>query len=120
MRGPVVALSVLLILGAVACSGNPSPAPGSKATQRDSSRSQVQLGNERNDAPQSPSAAQDETLFEDSCSKCHPTARAKDDKGTEAWNPIVTRMIDAHKAEITPENAARIIAYLEKTYPKKP
>ena len=105
MRGPVVVLSVLLILGAVACSGNPSPAPGSKATQRDSA--------------QSPSAAQDEKLFEESCSKCHPTARAKDYTGTEAWKSIVTRMIDAHKAEITPENAARIIAYLDSTYPKK-
>jgi len=106
MRGPVVALSVLLILGAVACSGNPSPAPGSKAPQQDSA--------------QSPSAAQDEKLFEESCSKCHPTARPKDYTGPDAWKSIVTRMIDAHKAEITPENAARIIAYLEKTYPRKP
>ena len=105
MRGFVVALSILLILGAVACSASPSPAPDSKATQRDSA--------------QSPSAAQDEKLFEESCSKCHPAARAKDYTGTEAWNSIVRRMIDAHKASITPENAARIIAYLEKTYPKK-
>jgi len=105
MRGFVVALSILLILGAVACSASPSPAPGSKATQRDSA--------------QSLSAAQDEKLFEESCSKCHPAARAKDYTGTEAWNSIVRRMIDAHKASITPETAARIIAYLEKTYPKK-
>jgi len=109
MRGPVVVLSVLLILGAVACSGNPSPAPGSKATQAEAKTVSLDA-----------SAAQDEKLFEESCSKCHPTARAKDYTGTEAWKSIVTRMIDAHKAGITPENAARIIAYLEKTYPKKP
>jgi cytochrome c5 len=109
MRKSVASLSILVILGAVGCSGNPSPAPDSKATQAEAKTVSLDA-----------SSAQDEKLFEGSCSKCHPTARAKDYTGTEAWNSIVRRMIDAHKAEIKPENAARVIAYLEKTYPKKP
>jgi len=108
MRKLVTALSVLAILGAVGCSANPSPAPESKATQP-----------ETKSASQPASSAQDEKLFEETCSKCHPTARPKAYKGGETWNSIVERMINAHKAPIIPENASRIIAYLEKTYPKK-
>ena len=108
MGNLVTALSVLVILGAVGCSANPSPAPESKATQP-----------ETKSALQPASSAQDERIFEETCSKCHPTARPKAYKGGETWSSIVERMINARKAPITPENASRIIAYLEKSYPKK-
>ena len=58
-------------------------------------------------------------LFDDTCSVCHPTTKPANYKGTDAWKAIVDRMITQNDAKITPENASSIVAYLDKTYPKK-
>lgn len=68
----------------------------------------------------SPGAVTDaKDLFRTSCTVCHNVARIENYKGAEPWKAIVDRMIKDHGAKITPENAALIVAYLEKTFPKK-
>ena len=58
-------------------------------------------------------------LFDDACSVCHPTTKPANYKGNDAWKAIVDRMITQHDVKIAPENASSIVAYLDKTYPKK-
>jgi len=108
MRGVLLVLVLLIILGVPACSGSTDPVPEPKATRP-----------ETKTVSDPASLADDAKLFEETCSKCHPTARPKGYKGSETWSAIVQRMINANKAPILPENASRIIAYLEKTYPRK-
>ncbi len=62
---------------------------------------------------------QDKKLFEATCSKCHKVTRAEAYKGSVPWKSIVDRMINEHGAKVTPEDEAKIIAYLDQAYPKK-
>jgi hypothetical protein len=72
------------------------------------------------EAPVAPQTAQDtKTLFETSCSKCHPTAKVEAYSKSETWKAIVDRMITKHGAKISPEDAIKIVAYLENTYKKQ-
>ena len=70
----------------------------------------------------SPSVAgdDDKALFETSCKACHALKRVHEYNHEEAWAAIVGRMIKQHGAKVTQENADKIVAYLDKTYPKKP
>ena len=68
---------------------------------------------------QAATSLQDRKLFEDTCSKCHKVTRAEAYKGSDSWKSIVDRMINEHGAKVTPEDEAKIVAYLENTYPKK-
>lgn len=58
-------------------------------------------------------------LFELSCNKCHAQKKAEAYAGTETWQAIVDRMITKHGAEVKAEDAANIVAYLDKTFPRK-
>jgi hypothetical protein len=108
MRILAVALCTFAICGTVGCSGKLAPAPDPKAAQPAA----------KSTPPATPSP-QDKDLFEQNCSKCHPTARAADYKGSDPWKAIVDRMINKNKAQIAPDNATKIVAYLEYTFPKK-
>jgi hypothetical protein len=39
-------------------------------------------------------------------------------KGSDSWQVVVDRMVTAHKAEISPQDAATVTEYLNKTFPK--
>ena len=58
-------------------------------------------------------------LFKKACSECHAVSRVEQYSGKEPWKDIVDRMIVKHRAKISAEDAARIVAYLDKTYPRK-
>lgn len=71
--------------------------------------------------PSEGAAAQEDVkpLFEASCGKCHGVGKVAKFKEAVPWKSVVDRMITARGAKITPEDAAKITAYLEKTYPQK-
>lgn len=58
-------------------------------------------------------------LLEKNCTTCHSLDRIKNFDHEEAWQAIVTRMIEKRNAPVSPEDAKNIVAYLDKTYPKK-
>jgi len=58
-------------------------------------------------------------LLEENCTRCHGLDRIKQYDDEEPWKGIVDRMINERGAKVTPENAAKIVAYLEKKYPRK-
>ena len=71
-------------------------------------------------APISTAAPQDDkALFETSCSKCHGVEKVAAFSEAVPWKEIVDRMITVRGAKISAEDAAKIVAYLNKTYPKK-
>jgi len=72
-------------------------------------------------APANAVASTEDTkpLFEQSCSKCHANSRAEQYSGKEPWKDIVARMIDKHGAKVSADDATRIVAHLDKTYPQK-
>ncbi len=94
---------LMLVAAAVSCSDTPAAKPDAKANAASSTAASVDA----------------KKLFEDACSACHKTAKVEGYAGSEAWKSIVDRMIDTHKAKITPENATTIVAYLDKTFPRK-
>jgi len=58
-------------------------------------------------------------LFKKACSECHAVSRVEQYSGKEPWKGIVDRMIVKHGAKVSAEDAGRIVAYLDKTYPRK-
>lgn len=90
-------LAGLLLFFLATCGGTPAPDP-----------------------PKSEPAAvavNGEDLFNKSCSVCHRIEKPISYEGDTPWKDIVDRMIQ-HEAKITPEEAAVIVEYLEKTYPR--
>lgn len=57
--------------------------------------------------------------FEEKCGQCHKIDKAQKYTGKAAWDGIVKRMAKKKDANITDDAATKIIAYLDKTYPKK-
>jgi cytochrome c5 len=72
-------------------------------------------------APENAAVSTEDTkqLFEKSCSVCHPISRVEQYSGKDPWKDIVDRMIVKHGAKVSAEDAGRIVAYLDKTYPRK-
>jgi len=66
-----------------------------------------------------PSAVNGKVIFEATCNKCHALTKIAKYKGAESWKAIVDRMINEHGAKVSSENAAAIVAHLEKANPKK-
>ena len=66
-----------------------------------------------------PSGVDGKAIFEETCNKCHALTKIAEYKGTEPWKAIMDRMINEHGAKVSSENAAAIVAHLEKAYPKK-
>ena len=66
-----------------------------------------------------PSGVDGKAIFEETCNKCHALTKIAEYKGAEPWKAIVDRMINEHGAKVSSENAAAIVAHLEKAYPKK-
>jgi len=95
----VIALSTVIAVSS--CSGN-------EGVKSDS-------GSDSQAAP----SLDDKKLFEATCSKCHKVTRAETYKGSNSWKTIVDRMISANGAKVTPEDEAKIVAYLEQKYPRK-
>lgn len=64
-------------------------------------------------APLSPELLASKSLYSDRCSACHalpdPVAKAYN---REQWQRTVDRMINKYKADITPDDAAKIVDYL--------
>ena len=58
-------------------------------------------------------------LFAQSCGACHGVSRVEQYSSKEPWKVIVDRMIVKHGAKVSAEDAGRIVAYLDKTYPWK-
>jgi hypothetical protein len=57
-------------------------------------------------------------LYESKCNGCHGLKRVEKYKGSDSWQVVVDRMVTAHKAEISPQDAATVTEYLNKTFPK--
>lgn len=96
---------------------SPKERPGRRREQRQREpKAAVQQG-----TPATATDAQQDlakALFEQSCSKCHPTSKPETYKGAMPWKDIVARMISEKKAQISPEDSAKIVGYLEKTHPR--
>ena len=58
-------------------------------------------------------------LFAQSCGACHGVSRVEQYSGKDPWKGIVDRMIVKHGAKVSAEDAGRIVAYLDKIYPRK-
>lgn len=58
-------------------------------------------------------------IFLETCTRCHAVTRIEQYQGSAPWKVIVDRMVREHGAKAGPENAAKIVAYLEQTYGKK-
>ena len=107
-----VVLSMVLIgVFVAACGGDKGSQPGRSRRSRDDRRQ----GNAA--AAQNPAA--NKALFEQTCSKCHPVAKPENYQGPLAWKDVVAKMINEKQAKIAPEDAGKIVAYLEATHPKK-
>jgi hypothetical protein len=63
--------------------------------------------------------ADENQLLQDNCTVCHSLKRVEKYKGKESWKAIVDRMSKKKKAKITADAVARLVTYLDKTYPKK-
>ena len=61
----------------------------------------------------------DKQLLQDNCTTCHNLKRVEKYKGKESWKVVVDRMAKKKKAKITADAVARLVPYLDKTYPKK-
>lgn len=61
----------------------------------------------------------DKSVFEITCTKCHEVERATNYTGKDTWETVVDNMIKNHGAVISEGDVPRIVAYLDKTYPKK-
>jgi len=72
-------------------------------------------------APENTAVSTEDTkqLFEKSCGACHGINRIEQYSGKDPWKGIVDRMIVKHGAKVSAEDAGRIVAYLDKTYPRK-
>jgi len=70
-------------------------------------------------APLSPELVASKGLFSDRCSACHslpdPVAKAYN---RDQWQRTVDRMINKYKADITPDDSAKIVDYLATFAPK--
>jgi len=57
------------------------------------------------------------SVFEDRCSQCHELDNVRDYSlgSDETWRDVVERMVTEQEAEVTPDDATAIVAYLEKT-----
>jgi len=97
--GVIFLVAIAIVLGGTLACNNANPAPEGKEKSAS------------NDAGK--------TLFENTCSKCHPAKKAENYAGADAWDSIVKRMAQKNNANISDENAGKIIAYLEAAYPRK-
>lgn len=113
-RWKAVVSIAMLVAFLAACGAEKSSSAGRARQGRDRDRSDSQSAQ-----PQAQASQADKALFEQTCSKCHPTAKPEKYEGPLAWKDIVAEMINEKKAEITPENAAKIVAYLDAAHPKK-
>ena len=101
MKRLLLVIAISAVIAASSCSG------GQDAKSNSGSDSQAAT------------APQDKKLFEATCSQCHKVTRAEAYKGSNSWKSTVDRMINVNGAKVTPEDEAKIVAYLENTYPKK-
>lgn len=118
----IAGLVVIAILtSAIGCGKSTPPATPSKEAPAPAQNKQAPAA----PAPAASEAAASQTaqdvkaLCDASCSACHPMGKVESYSGNETWKAIVDRMIQKHDAKISPEDATKIIAYLEKTYNKK-
>ena len=107
MKKLFLVAALAIVIAASSCSDKSGAKPDANAAQA-----------AKTDQPPSP-PVDDKKLFEDNCAKCHKLSRPEGYGGSDPWKSIVDRMIDSHGAKIIPEDAAKIVAYLEKTHPKK-
>ena len=101
MKRLLLVIAISAVIAASSCSGGHGAKPDSGSD------------------PQAAPSLDDKKLFEATCSKCHKVTRAEAYKGSVPWKSIIDRMINEHGAKVTPEDQAKIVAYLENTYPKK-
>ena len=101
MRKLLLVIAISAVIAASSCSGG-----------------QDAKSNSRSDSQAVPSL-DDKKLFEATCSQCHKFTRAEAYKGSNSWKSTVDRMINEHGAKVTPEDEAKIVAYLEQEHPRK-
>ena len=105
MRSALMVVALVILMAVASCSGKLGP-------------SQDVVG--PNPAETAPATADDgKKLFEERCSACHKLSRPEGYGGTDPWQSSVGRMIDTHGAKIVPEDAAKIVAYLDRAHPLK-
>ncbi len=69
--------------------------------------------------PASVSSGDMKDVLDQVCTKCHSLKRVENYKGADDWRTIVERMTGVHGAKLEPAQAPGLVAYLDKTYPKK-
>jgi cytochrome c5 len=72
-------------------------------------------------APKVLSAEEGQALLEAKCTECHELDDVQDHGGDdlEGWTAIVKQMVEEEEADLTPEDAHQVIAFLAATYPKE-
>jgi hypothetical protein len=112
-------LSVVLVIGlCVGCGGKvsaPTALPKETGTAKTSQVEDVAPAAQ----PLAPVEGDMGALLEKKCTVCHTLDRVKNFDHEETWQVTVTRMIEQRNAAVSPEDAKNIVAYLDKTYPKK-
>ena len=101
MRKLLLVIALSAVIAAYSCSGGQGAKPDSGSDS------------------QAATPLQDKKLFEATCSQCHKVTRAEAYKGSNSWKSTVDRMINVNGAKVTPEDEAKIVAYLEQEHPRK-
>jgi len=125
MRILTVAVAFLLAVTlAGGCGPSTPPAPGGAEAKPAASEAKPMASEAKPAASEAkpeakPAAPGGKELLSAGCTKCHDLERVKNYSGQETWQAIVDRMINQRGAKVTTDDARRIVAYLNETFPRK-
>lgn len=115
LTGAVTFLLAVALAGG--CGPGTPPASGGSEAKPAASEAKPMASEAKPEAK--PAAPGGKELLGASCTKCHNLERVKNYSGQETWQAIVDRMINQRGAKVAPDDARRIVAYLDETFPKK-